>query len=297
MLGLLKRFLSSNRGQAFPIVLAVLALGGLTIAASVSYATTNLKGSRIVQEQVKLANAAGAGVEYALWYLKKYLTAPTSPTALTENINQMAVNIQTYTYTKSYTLYLGALTEAKSGPHQEWFDTSTNITWDALKGAWKYTINVSYVTGTKKIKIDSLGARIPPGYRYRADLPVTASNDSTGTMDTGYPKLDGGGTAYLVNWVGFPSGDDDCAYVSQAEPLRTQSFYISFESGSGSLEGDYGWAVAKSQDVGTIGEIIGKRYKITSTATRPDGKATASIVADVIQEADGTIDILSWQIK
>ena len=101
MVRLLKQLLSSEKGQALPIVLCVLALGGLTIAVSLNYASTSLNSSRILQEKMKGLYAAGAGVEDALWSLG-YSISP--PTQLPEDINQMEVEIQTEdkgTYTLS----------------------------------------------------------------------------------------------------------------------------------------------------------------------------------------------------
>ena len=53
MVRLLKQLLSSEKGQALAIVLGLLAIGGLTIAVSLNYATTSLKGSGIVEENMK----------------------------------------------------------------------------------------------------------------------------------------------------------------------------------------------------------------------------------------------------
>ena len=108
MVRFLKQFLSSEKGQALSIVLGLLALGGLTIAGSLSYATTSLKSSQIHRESIEGVYAAGAGVEYALWYLAEYDTEPADG-PLAENINQMAVDIQTVVG-HSYTLYLGGFT-------------------------------------------------------------------------------------------------------------------------------------------------------------------------------------------
>ena len=53
MVILLKQFLSGQKGQALAIVLCLLAIGGLTITVSVNYASTNLKGSRIIEEKTE----------------------------------------------------------------------------------------------------------------------------------------------------------------------------------------------------------------------------------------------------
>ncbi len=86
-----KRLLGDEKGQALAIVLGLLAIGGLTIAVSVNYATTSLIGSRIVGEDMRGVYAATAGMEHAFWSLREGgLAANATP----ENINQMAVSIE-----------------------------------------------------------------------------------------------------------------------------------------------------------------------------------------------------------
>ena len=63
MIRIFKQLLDSQKGQALPIVLCMLAIGGLTIAGSLSYATTNVNGSRITVEGLQGTYAAEAGIE------------------------------------------------------------------------------------------------------------------------------------------------------------------------------------------------------------------------------------------
>ncbi|MFH1382748.1 MAG: hypothetical protein ABIH70_07650 [Chloroflexota bacterium] len=295
MLRWLQRFFRKDKGQALPIVLALLAIGGLTIATNLNYATTALNGGRVVEDHTKGVYAAGSGIEYVLWYLQMYGTPPASPMQLSENISEMTVTVRTEE-TGTFTMYLGGMVVSQPGPHNDWFNVSSVINWEEGVGAWKYTISIDWVSGTKTIKLDELGARLPPGYGYRDDLPVTASDDILGTMQAGYPMLDDSGGAYLVNWEFGPS-DPKTPKVSENQTPRTQSFYISYESGSGSLEGYYAWVVAQSEDVGTVSDITGARYTVTGTAARLDGRGTAYVVADVIKEdGTGNIYILSWQV-
>ena len=88
MVRLLKQLLSNEKGQALPIVLCLLAIGGLTIASSLNYATTNLNAGRIIDEGIKGIYAAEAGVENALWCLENGISPPGQ---LLENINRMEV--------------------------------------------------------------------------------------------------------------------------------------------------------------------------------------------------------------
>ena len=91
MVRLLKQMISSEKGQALPVVLALLVLGGLTIAPSLNYAATSLNSARILEEGVSGGYAADAGVEDALWCLENGVSPSQQ---LPENINQMEVAIE-----------------------------------------------------------------------------------------------------------------------------------------------------------------------------------------------------------
>src|SRR3989338_5954708 len=108
----LKRCLNNQKGQALTIVLCILAIGSLTIAASLNYSTTALKGSRIIQQNLDGIYAAGAGIEHTIWSLNNGVTPLTQ---LAEPINQMTVNITTVS-SGNYTLYLGELVDFSSKP-------------------------------------------------------------------------------------------------------------------------------------------------------------------------------------
>ena len=276
MVRLWKQFLSSEKGQALPIVLAVLALGGLTIAMSLNYTSTSLNSSRILQEKMKGVYAAGAGVEDALWSLG-YGILP--PTQLPEDINQMEVEIQTEdkgTYILSQ--------------HSVYLDVDGEVVWDEMAQAYKYTITVIWQpgSGTPEVKLDEVRARLPIGYSYQSGSAVNfienlATNEPDETIDTQ--------GAYLLNWQ-FESPRPS---VTEYEQVRTQTFYI---TGEGSRVNDYAsWVVASRSDIGTVGETTGTLYKITAIATRPeDGKTTARIVAKVMIGGGATY-INSWQIS
>lgn len=283
MIRLLKQIVSSEKGQALPIVLGLLVLGGLTIASSLGYTATSLKSSRLLEEDVRGIYAADAGMEDALWSL----TNGWPPGIyIPELINKMAVFIQTEEK-GTYTLYLGELIEP--GEHSDYLEVDGEIVWDEEAEAYKYTVTVTWQpdSGTPVIHLEEIGARLPLDYSYQ---PWSAASfEENLSTDEPDETLDALG-AYLLNWeLGPPSPS-----VSENETVRTQTFYI---LGEGSQEGNYTWAVANRDDIGAAGEITGTSYKITTTAKRPEnGETTAKIVADVMIE-EGTAHILAWHIS
>ena len=283
MVRILKQMVSSEKGQALPIVLGLLVLGGLTIASGLGYTATSLKSSRLLEENVRGIYAADAGMEDALWSLVNgWLPGMYLP----ELINQMAVFTQTEEK-GTYTLYLGELIEP--GEHSDYLEVDGEIVWDEEAEAYKYTVTVTWQpdSGTPVIHLEEIGARLPLDYSYQPGS--AASFEENLSTDEPDETLDALGT-YLLNWeLGPPSPS-----VSENETVQTQIFYI---TGEGSQNGNYAWAVANRDDIGAAGEITGTSYKITTTAKRPEnGETTAKIVADVMIE-EGTAHILAWQIS
>ena len=284
MVRLLKQILSSEKGQVLPVVLALLVIGGLTIAPSLNYAATSLNAGRIIDEGVRGVYAADAGIEDALWFLENGMSPSTQ---LLENINQMEVTMQTEEK-GTYTLYLGELIQP--GEHNDYLDVDGEMAWDEEAQAFKYIVTVTWQPepGASTIHLVEVGARIPVGYEYQQyssamfpeNLSTDDDNELTQTLDTS--------GAWLLNWDLKSSNPS----VSEGNPVQTQTFYI---TGEGSQEGHYAWVVASREDIGAVGEITGNSYKITATATRSeDGRTTAKIVADVM--IGETTYIVSWQI-
>ncbi len=282
MFRILKKILKGEAGQAFPIVLAMLVIGGLTIVPSLNLTFTSAKTSQMLEGGTKGTYAADAGVEETLWALAN---GESPPTQLPGNINDMQVNIQTVD-SGNYTLYLGEFIEP--GKHSDYLDVTGNITWDSGENAYKYTITVTWQpgSGAPTIHLVEVGARIPIGYSYKAG----SAADFTENLSTDEPDeiLDSQG-AYLLSWeLGPPY-----PYVSEDEPVQTQIFYI---TGAGEQEGHYAWVVANRNDIGAVGEITGTSYEITATAIHPESSKTTAKIITKAMIGGGNTHILSWQI-
>jgi len=275
--------LKGELGQALPITLALLVIGGLTIVPSLNFIFSSVKSSQMLEAGIRGSYAAEAGVEDTLWSL---VNGESTSSQLADNINDMQVNIQTVDK-GTYTVYFGELIEA--GEHLDYLDVAGNITWDAGADAYKYTITITWQPnpGPPTIHLGEVGAKIPVGYTYQTESAAAfAENLSTDEPDE---TLDSQG-AYLLNWnLGTPAPS-----ISEGQPVQTQIFYL---DGEGSQEGYYAWVVADRSDIGAVGEITGTSYRITATAICPEtNETTAKIVAEAMI-GDGETYITSWQIN
>ena len=284
MIRFLKQFLSGQKGQALPIVLGLLAIGGLTIVVSLNYATTSLKGSRIVEEKTEGVYAAAAGVDYALWSLGQ---GDEPPTQLSENISGMAVGMEKLDL-GTFTLYAG---ELSGGVGTNYDRLSVDGGAEVVGEDIIYTITLTRLEDfNTEIKLNEVGASLPPGYEY---VPGSAGGDLSS-----YDPSSSGTTPSGAQWVKWewpqeePWGDRP--EIPKGEGVTvTHSFHI---TGTDSLEGDYAWAWSQTGAIGLVGEITGALYNITATATRPeDGRTTARIEAGIMI-VGGDIEVLSWQI-
>ena len=105
----LQQLIRDQRGYILPLVLVVVAVGGLTITPVLDYAATSLKGSRTIEKGVSGMFAADAGVEYVLWCLST--PGCVVPAQLPETVNGMDVSLAV-TDLGQFTLYFGQLIQA-----------------------------------------------------------------------------------------------------------------------------------------------------------------------------------------
>ncbi|HEY51297.1 MAG TPA: hypothetical protein G4O20_05775 [Dehalococcoidia bacterium] len=277
-----RKVLKGESGQALPITLALLIIGGLTIIPSLGLTFSSAKTSNIIQDGVKGTYAAEAGIEDTLWSL---VNGEPPPSQLSDNINDMQVNIQTVDK-GTHTLYLGELIEMAG--HVEYLDVTSNITWDPGADAYKYTITVTWQPGSGEptIHIEEIGARIPINYTYQE---WSAAN-FTENISTDEPEetLDPQG-AYLLNWIMSPPYPK----VSENETQRTQMFYI---DGTGEQKRYYAWVLARREDIGVCGEVNSTAYEITATALQHGSNRTAAKIITKAMIWDEDTYITSWQI-
>ena len=282
-----QQIIRGERGQALPIVLALLVLGGLLIVPSLNYASTSLSAGQTVKKNVRGVYAADAGIEYTIRRIKNFASFPTQ---LPENVNQMQVAIQAENL-GPYTLAYYGIILGVSGKHYDYL-TVTGEIGPLTEGAYPYTITVTLNPEiTKTIQLNEVGVRLPVGYGYE---PGSAADPVDNF--SAYEPISGqdAAGAQLLSWK--LEGPERPVLKAPDNLIVTQTFNI---TGTGELGGDYTWVVTNETDIGTVGEVTGILYRITATATRPgDGEVTGKIRADVIHdEGTGVTRIIYWQIN
>lgn len=85
----LRKLTKSQEGQVLPIVLVLLALGGLLLVPTLNHASTSLKGNQVTETKTKALFAADAGVEKAIWKLQN----DDSPSCNLADINGMDITV------------------------------------------------------------------------------------------------------------------------------------------------------------------------------------------------------------
>ena len=271
----------SQRGMALVIVLALLALGGLTIAGSLNYSSTILNDNRISGWAMDCMYSAGAGVEYSIWALER---GEAIPEYLSDNVNGKTIALDVEDK-GIFTLYCGELIYVGSlPPHYDWLTADGSLACDG-GGTCNYTIVVNYAGDANQRKITELGAKLPKDFEY-IDNSSALFPDNVSFLDpddTGENEL-----GQWVNWLWSPGSGP---LIDLANPTVNQTFQV---TDGGAIGDHYAWVQIQSVDIGLVGEITGERYTITSTAIGP-ATVDSVIEADILL-IGGTAAIMSWQI-
>ncbi len=266
-------------GQVLPVVLIMMALGGLLIVPSLDYVSTSLNAGEIVEEKVEGLYAAEAGVEDALWKLKygEELTFPYSY-QLT-GINGMSVSVVIDETTTVVGREIGS-----TGGDADYLDVTRTVTYDA--GIYYYTMQLANV-GNGNIKIELILIDFPPGIGYvegstGGDLTTTGEDPSV----VGDPTT---GITLVWEWVPPTS----IPTIPEGE-MAEHTFRLSGPEGIEGAEG-HGCVRATRQDVGTVWEADIRPYSIVAEARDATGTLVTTVRAGVW---DGDpLEISGWQVN
>ncbi len=274
-----------EKGAALPLTLICLALGSIAIASSIGYADSMLRSTYFRDERNEAFYAADAGVDDTIWCIKNGVPPRAS---LPQDLNGYQVTINTFNQ-GFYTIYAGEFVPISG--HVDWMHITEVVVWVPSENAYRYTITMTRDPSCSgNIKLQEVGARIPPGYSYTEnsaddpDFPQNLSDDEPAvTLD--------GQNAEMLKW----DFNAPRPTLSEADPTESQSFYF---TGTGEFSGYYSWVIAEREDIGTISMIQGDVYIITAQAVSPlDGSVKSTVICDAMLTLSNDIYVIRWRIS
>ncbi len=275
----MKKWLSEIRkgekGVTLPIVLVMLALGGLLIVPTLNYAATSLKAGEIVEENVEGLYAADAGVEDAFWKLlnDKPVSFPYSY-QLTD-VNGLTVDV----VINEITTLFGEELEPM-GEHTDWMIITKTITYNA--GIYDYTLSITN-NGSGNMKVEKILLDFPAGLEYEG--PTTG-----GITTAGPSPINGDAYVGITLTWNIPN-----PYPTiNTGQTKNHNFRLSGPPDVEGIEG-HGYVQATREDVGTVWDGDYHPYTITAEAKDATSTVVSSIRAGVWQSTD--IYISFWQVN
>ena len=297
---LLKKIIKGESGQALPIVLILLVLGGLLISPVLSYASTTLKVGQMHEQKMAELYAADAGIEDAV---HKILTDNAWLEGWEENhsdcynlpqINGMPVNI---TVTKLALVHsiLGE-DEYKTGqPHSGWIQPGMPYEVNRTEDYVEYTCHITIVyDGVGKRQLSGIGAFLSPfpGSEDLIDCPYDVTPSGVITLDnlTGNSpevKPTAGGWAVVWRWEKNQGPMFDTTNNEGSLSFDFKIFDPDWEPGL-----YFAFLTTKEQDISY--SASGELYKWVIKAEAGDTMVRSCVVEE---EQNNKLDILTWEIN
>ena len=283
--------MNRERGQVFPLVLFVLAIGVLVTVPFLSQASSSLIGSRVYGQVVTEQYSCDAGVEHAIWRLKyesgfaDSLTAENPMANYSINVNGMTENI---TVTRT-----GGESPPESPPPggpQAWrIEVAKSVEPDSAPlgqpTTFTYTIYIENV-GTSTVHMEEISDLLPEGFTYKA-----GSSQGVSTADPTIEIEDGQQKLFWTLPLPHPSvgGGETVTQVFQATAtLEEEDIYW-----------NTAWVTLTPDSIGTVGTgssapVGGGSspygYDITSSGGETSATASVSIT-------DTGVSIQQWRVE
>jgi len=281
----LSKVIKSESGQALPIVLVLLVLGGLTIAPCLSYAATSLNSGGVIEKNIKGLYAADTGIEDALWRLKNNPPASYPYSYELADVNGLSVIVLMEEVTTLYGIVIGS-----PGRHFDWLEVDGSMAYNEGLSVYVYTVTVTNKSNST-VKISELFAKLPPSFEY-----IAASTG--GDFTTADPEVQGDPDTSITLVWDFPTPHPSVAGAPDPEHgVYTTASHTFQLNGPPDYSGDdgYAWVVATDVDIGCVGEA--NAFKITSQAK--DGDTTViTVKAGVLRDnVTGELLVSCWEIN
>lgn len=280
----LSRIRSGEAGVALPVVLILLALGGLIIIPSLNYVSTSLKAGEGDEKRMEGLYAADAGVEDALWRISSNATGSLPYSYQLTSINGMSVDV---TIDEVYAI-AGEPVNPPAG-HVDWMEVTRSANYTA--GIYYYTM---YITnkGQSNIKIERIFADFPPDLGYEAW-------STSGNLTTSDPTVSGNPT-YGISLIWefsspYPNIEKGPDPGNGEYNTSVHTFQLSGPEGVAGVEG-HSFIQARRGDVSTVADVDSHPFLITVEVKDADETVVAAIKAGVY-EGDGQLEVSLWQIN
>jgi len=239
-------------GQAFILVLILLAIGALLIVPALRLTGTSLKSSQILARHVRAMYAADGAQEYVLWKLAYEPDYAASFTVEGQSDNfsvdicgkQVDVNVVMRAVPGQ-----GGMTLATDEVIRPTKTVTPHTVSNGYPGPYTYTIKLEQLSENTTQGLDAVYDVLPKGLEYVADSSRLSVDGGEWTDNIGEPRIDTIGGQDRLRW---PYSDN---FTS---PMRVfavrQVKEISFET-TGSLLNNrmyYNWVLLKVGDVNTL---------------------------------------------
>ena len=266
---LLSKLIRDEKGQALPVVLILLVLGGLTIPPLLSHVTTGLQAGRIQEAEMDWLYAADAGLEDGLWRIKNeemsfepYDYETELPYKLPTDINDKDVTVNI-----KQVWPLDNLETAENGTTPPPELVIVGFVSDSDAG--QYQVEMAYDGSLGDVEVDRVAVWLPAGFEY--------VSDSSSGITTANPNI--------VDWRGGKALEWDFNPAVNYEDLPTPTppgqpggFTQAIEypvkrilnfnfSPTGNPTSTLPWVRTTRSDIYLSWDICCECYKITSTAT------------------------------
>ncbi len=294
----MNKLIRNEKGQAMPIVLILLLIGGLIIGPLLGFMSAGVKAGQAHERMMERLYAADAGIEDALWKIINDPPGIYPHSYQLTDVNGMSVDVQIDEVTIFYGQEIGA-----GGVHQDWMTLKSERVlppyYDAGEGTYIHEWRLKMTNKIKaSIMLYEVKIPCPSDLEYYTGL---TNEDIAGLAPPPKSDFEDGvltdevaGSVRTLTWE-FPEPRPEV----NAAPDPDNGIYTAV-SCTFKLKGpeDAGeilnfFVEAKRQDIGNVWEF--KPYKITACAD--DGSAVVTTVTARALRGAGTAFISYWQIE
>lgn len=217
---MLKKLIRKEKGQALPMVLILMVIGGLILAPTLTYTTSGLKVGQAYESMSEEFYAADAGIEDGLWQIKydhlpdlfsnyeryDYDTIYEYPTSYSVDVNNIDVDIDIEN------VWIPDIDEPFDLNEANWLaGTDKLIIAGCVSAELTQQVKIHYTKedGDPDLYITSIGVWLPPGFSYDE-----SGEDSLALENT----LAAAGLSYSRNNYPHKGGEAVVWTFSESEP-------------------------------------------------------------------------------